>query len=70
MHRVFERYEGKKSYTELGLEPPMPMEQDIEHADEWSHMSDYDEMGISPSNDTTVENGEPTISLPTIDNKT
>ena len=26
----------------------MPMEQHTEHADEWSHMSDYDEMGMAP----------------------
>ena len=26
----------------------MPMERDIDHTDEWSHMSDYDDAGVAP----------------------
>ena len=44
---AFEEYEGRASYVQMGLEPPKPMEQDEGHSDEWSHMSDYDEMGAA-----------------------
>ena len=47
-HEEFERYKGRASYEEFGLEHPIPLQQDdgVEHG--WSHMSDYDDMGWSP----------------------
>ena len=47
---MFEDYQGKASYRKLGLEVPTPMEKD-EDGSEWSHMSDYDDMGWSPINE-------------------
>ena len=52
---AFEQYKGKESYKEMGLEPPIPLEQDMEHVDEWSHMSDYDEMGSSPTDSIAAD---------------
>ena len=41
-YTAFEQYQGKVSYEQIGLEPPIPMMQDSDDGDEWSHMSDYD----------------------------
>ena len=47
-YETFKQYEGKASYTKLGLGLPTPMEKDDDYTSEWSHMSDYDAMGLSP----------------------
>ena len=45
----FKHYRGRQSYLEIKLDHPKPM-QDGEDDDgsEWSHMSDYDDMGAMP----------------------
>ena len=47
-HKVFGEYKGKESYSLLQLEPPEPRHTEGEYTDYSSHMSDYDEMGLSP----------------------
>ena len=46
-YETFQKYEGKASYTRMGLELPTPMEKDDDCTREWSHMSDYDAMGLA-----------------------
>ena len=67
VYKAFEHHKGKESYVKMGLEPPIPMEQDIEHADEWSHTSDYDEMGFSPTNGIAADAIDHATSQRTID---
>ena len=45
---AFKQYRGKTSYKELGLDLPTPMDEE-DNDSEWSHMSDYDDMGFAPS---------------------
>ena len=46
----------------LNLKAPTPMEQDDGHTDEWSHMNDYDDIGLAPgySDDIELDVGTPT----------
>ena len=44
---AFKEYKGRASHSALGLEMPTPMEKD-DDGSEWSHMSDYDEIGFAP----------------------
>ena len=47
----FKQYKGKQSYDELQLRrpDPMPKDPDDDGHSEWSHMSDYDELGMADS---------------------
>ena len=57
-YKAFEHYNGKVSYQQLGLQPPTPMEKDEHCTDGWSHMSDYDDFGKSPTEDDDVNGNE------------
>ena len=37
----------------MGLEAPTPIEQDAGHTEEWSHMSDYDDAGMAPGEESS-----------------
>ena len=47
-YKAFETYKGKASYDQLQLKPPEPKQTEDGETDESSHMSDYDEMGLTP----------------------
>ena len=47
---ALKEYKGKTSYRELNLHKPETTFQD-ENDSEWSHVSDYDEFGLSPIGD-------------------
>ena len=59
-YRYFEQYEGMKSHLELQLDEPTTMqrEDDEYNGSEWSHMSDYDAMGMAPNAEDQRESGE------------
>ena len=43
---AFEEYKGRTSYQEMELDKPRQIPRD-DDGSEWSHMSDYDEFGLS-----------------------
>ena len=47
---AFEEYKGRTSYQEMELDKPRQIPRD-DDGSEWSHMSDYDEFGLSPVGD-------------------
>ena len=47
-YTAFQYYQGKERYEQLQLQPPQPAPRDEACESEWSHMSDYDEMGLAP----------------------
>lgn len=56
-YKAFEEYEGRTSYEKIRLEPLEPMEQEEGYTEEWSHMSDYDDMCLAPGHGEGTEDG-------------
>ena len=54
-YKAFDMYQWERSYDQLGLEPPQTIPKD-EDDSEWFHLSDYDEMGMSPNESTETKN--------------